>query len=157
MESSASSEVAGVANEVVVGNSLSMGGASVTKVDQMSSAHCKRLTDPAHCSQSLIETRPAQNTLTTGSRRKGMTAISHAGSPPPSALVGVLVVAGLRPWGLAGALANEAIKASPSSRYRTARSGRLRRRSSRQRPLPVPGDRVPCFFCGYVNEASLTN
>ena len=58
---------------------------------------------------------------------------------------------------LAGALANAAIKAAPSSRCRTAESGRQRRRNGRQRPVPVPGDRGPCFLHGYVNEARLTN
>ena len=40
----------------------------------------------------------------------------RAGSPPPSALDGAQGVAGLRPSGLAGSLANAAIKAAPSSR-----------------------------------------
>ena len=43
--------------------------------------------------------------------------IPHAGSPPPTALAGAQGVAGLRPGGLAGALANAAIKAAPSSRH----------------------------------------
>ena len=41
--------------------------------------------------------------------------------------------------GLAGSLANAAIKAAPSSRCRTAMSGRLRRRWFSSGPFPCPG------------------
>ncbi len=59
--------------------------------------------------------------------------------------------------GRAGALANAAIKAAPSSRCRTARSGRLRRRDDDSGPFPCPGDRETCVLHGYVNEVRLTN
>ena len=60
-------------------------------------------------------------------------------------------------FGLAGSLANAAIKAAPSSQGTTAESGRQRRPFHDSGPFPCPGIAGLCSFTLRVNEARLTN